>query len=110
GLPVGNYVGAAIELTPASAGPWTAMLLLVEQFPAGTDGTPIARNLVRNMLEVSWNETLPPSASPQQRLFESRPMSLPAGTRTDRVQVVGWVQGMGDKMVALAQSACLPPD
>jgi hypothetical protein len=105
GPALANYMGASIELTPPNGGPWTAVLLLVEQIPAGIDGTPIARNLVRNMLVTSWDPAQLPPSEPL-RLHESRPMSLPAGTQAQRVQAVGWVQDAKGKRVALAQSAC----
>jgi hypothetical protein len=104
GLPLADYVGASIEWTATTADAWTAVLLLVEQIPAGTQATPIERHLVRNMLQTSWNAR--PSAATPDRYFESRPMSLPAGTRVERLRVVGWVQDASGKVVALAQSAC----
>ncbi len=102
GLPLADYVGASIEWTSAGAGPWTATLLLVQQIPAGTQGTPIERHLVRNMLQTTWSA----DASAPQRFFESRPMSLPASTPLERLSVVGWVQDAKGRVVALAQSAC----
>ena len=108
GPALANYVGASIELSPPSGGPWTAVLLLVESIAAGSEGTPIARQLVRNMLLTAWD--LAPMPAAPQRLFESRPMSLPEGTRPERVQVVGWVQDAQGQLMALAQSACPPPD
>ena len=106
GLPLANYVGASMELVPASGGPWSAVLALVESIPAGVDGTPIARNLVRNTLAISWSESVDrPSTSPS-RFLELRPMSLPPGTHPDRLQVVGWVQNAKGVMVAVAQSVC----
>ena len=107
GVALANYMGASIELTPASGGPWTAVLLLVEQIPAGSDGTPIARNLVRNMLVTSWDLSHM-QASKLPRFYEARPMSLPEGTQANRVQVVGWVQDAQGKLAALAQSVCEP--
>jgi hypothetical protein len=104
GLPLADYVGASIEWTPATGGPWTATLLLVQQIPAGTQGTPIERHLVRNMLQITWSDPSPATA--MERFFESRPMSLPAGARVAPLRVVGWVQDANDKLVALAQSAC----
>jgi hypothetical protein len=104
GLPLADYVGASIEWTPATGGPWTATLLLVQEISAGTQGTPIERHLVRNMLQITWGANSP--ASTLERYFESRPLSLPASTPLERLSVVGWVQDASDKLVALAQSAC----
>lgn len=108
GLPVVNYVGTSIELQPASGGPWTAVLLLVEHIPAGTEGTPIERHLVRNMLVTQWDGTGASPAAPPSRFYESRPMSLPEGTRFRRLHAVGWVQDAQGRVVALARSACDP--
>jgi hypothetical protein len=58
GLPLADYIGASIELKPvpraAGPRPWTAWLLLVETIAAGSEGTPIERNLVRNALVQEW--------------------------------------------------------
>lgn len=106
GLPYNNYIGASIELKPATGGPWQAWLLLVETIPAGTEGTPIERNLVRNTLRAAWSRTETLSTEEQKRLFESRPMSIPEGAQAERLRVVGWVQDARGRVVAAAQSRC----
>ena len=114
GVALGGYVGASIALTPSGRSslpihPMTAYLLLVEEIPAGTDGTPVARNLVRNSLEVTWNEPgeSAPQANARKRLYESRPMSIPQGTNPDRLRVVGWVEDVNGKLIASAASVCV---
>lgn len=114
GVALGGYIGASIALTPARGGnlpihPMIAHLLLVEEIPAGTDGTPVARDLVRNSLEVRWNEPgeSAPQADTRKRLYESRPMSLPQGANPDRIRVVGWVEDVNGKVIASAASACV---
>jgi hypothetical protein len=109
GPPFGGYIGTSIELTPAAGGPWKAWLLLVETIPAGSDGTPIARNLVRNALQPSWDVAKPLSKDEQERLFESRPLSIPEGAKSDRLRVVGWVEDGRGRIRAIAQSQCVPP-
>ena len=117
GVALGGYVGASIALTPARGDtkttqlpihPMTAHLLLVEEIPAGTDGTPDARNLVRNSLEVRWNEPgeSEPQANARKRLYESRPMSIPQGANPDRLRVVGWVEDVKGLVIATAASVC----
>ncbi len=124
GLPLSGYVGASIELKPvparAEAKPWTAWLLLVEAIAAGSDGTPVARNLVRNVLVQAWD---PANAAPAAdtaadttpgvkrvpRLFESRPMNIPEGAKPERLRVVGWVQDAQGRVFAAAQSKCVVP-
>jgi hypothetical protein len=120
GVALGGYMGTSIELKPARGAalprqPLTAWLLMVEAVPAGTDGTPVARSLVRNAL---WpvlglrNELLnieqtknrqPPGPA---RLFESRPMSIPAGANPERLRVVGWVEDASGRVIASAASVC----
>jgi hypothetical protein len=109
GLPFNGYIGVSIELNPANGGPWKAWLLLVETIPAGTEGTPIARNLVRNALQPAWDGSRPLSKKEQQRLFELRPMNIPEGTNLDRLSVVGWVEDPRGQIRAIAQSRCARP-
>lgn len=101
GLAIGGYVGASIEWTGAPPSAWTGWLALVETLPAGTEGSPVARYLVRNVLQVTW-----PPGSPRQR--ESRPMNVPEGARPERLRVVGWVEDARGRVRAIAASACAP--
>jgi hypothetical protein len=109
GLPFNDYIAASIELKPAGRGPWTAWLALVETVPAGTEGSPVERNLVRNLFQPAWDGGKPLSKAEQIRLFEARPMSIPAGARADRLRVVGWVEDARGDIRAIAQSRCAPP-
>ncbi len=106
GLPFNGYIGASIELKPAGRGPWRAWLALVETIPAGTEGSPVARNLVRNTLQPAWDGNRPLSKNERQRLFESRPMSVPEGVNPQRLRVVGWLEDARGHMKAIAQSRC----
>ena len=119
GVALGGYMGASIELTArlgtALPGePLTAWLVLVEAVPAGTDGTPVTRNLVRNAFKSSWNINSSLSISdqstkrptPPNRLYESRPMSIPVGANPDRLQVIGWVEDAKGRVIAGAGSVC----
>lgn len=103
GLPVNNYIGASIELVRAgrAQGELDAWLLLVEALPAGTEGSPVARNLVRNVLQLRR-----PAGNAPWR--EVRPMSLPAGTQPGRLRVFGWVQDASGAVLATALSNCPP--
>lgn len=107
GLPFNGYVGASIELKPATGGPWTAWLVLVETLPPGIEDSPVERNLVRNSLRVTW--AAPRVAQPKDepaRLFESRPMALPEGVRPERLRVVGWVEDARGRVAAASYSRC----
>lgn len=108
GLPFNDYIAASMALSPAGRGPWTAWLALVETIPAGTEGSPVERNLVRNLLQPAWDGTRPLSKAEQKRLFESRPMRIPEGARPERLRVVGWVEDARGDIRAIAQSRCAP--
>jgi hypothetical protein len=112
GLPVSGYIGASVQLqhlppagTPA---PWTAWLALVETIPAGTEASPVPRNLVRNLLQPLWHGREQLSKGEQTAWLESRAMDIPAGTDPARLRVVGWVQDAGGRVFAAAQSRCTP--
>jgi hypothetical protein len=107
GLAFNGYMGASIELKPGSGGPWQGWLVLVETLPAGTEGSPVARNLVRNALRPAWDTSAALSNEEQLRRFESRPMNIPEGARPDRLRVVGWVEDARGRIVAAAQSRCV---
>lgn len=104
GLPFNGYIGTSIELKPARGGPWSAWLLLVETIPAGVEGTPVERNLVRNALQVAWDGR-PPGT---KQLYEDRPMAIPEGARPERLRVMGWVEGSDGRVGAMAVSRCKP--
>lgn len=102
GLPVSDYIGASIELKPAGAHAWKAWLLLVETLPAGTEGSPVERNLVRNAFTTDWaaGNTSVPSR------YELRPMRFAEGAQPSRLRVVGWVEDSRGRIRAIAQSRC----
>lgn len=110
GLPVSGYIGASIAFRgtadKAAGQPWTAWLALVEALPAGTETSPVPRNLVRNLLQVQWDGSNQLSKQAQLRFIESRPLDVPAGTNTGRLRVIGWVQDASGRIVAAAQSRC----
>lgn len=112
GLVLSGYVGASVELKPVPAGAqkqaWTAWLALVETLPEGTEGTPVARNLVRNVFQSPWNVRDQLSKKEQPRLFESRVMSVAQGVHPDRLRVIGWVEDAKGEVLAAAQSRCMP--
>jgi hypothetical protein len=109
GLPVNGYVGTSIELKPGrGAPPLRAWLLLVERLPAGTEGSPVERNLVRNVLQLSWNAD---SARPQPGAtgyFETRAMAIPSGADAARLRLVGWVEDDRGRLRDIAASGCTP--
>ncbi len=119
GVALGGYMGASIELSlrgKPSAGqrqivyPLAAWLLLAEALPAGAEGSPVPRLLVRNALQVSWKERNKLSHSERSdsapRFRESRPMSLPEGSNPDQLRAIGWVQDATGRVIASAASVC----
>jgi hypothetical protein len=102
GLRVNDYVGTSIELQPARGGPWKVWLLLVENLPAGTEGSSVERNLVRNSFSVEW----PAAAKGTARRYELRPMRVPEGAKFSRLRVVGWLEDAHGKIAAISQSRC----
>lgn len=102
GLAFNGYIGASIELRERAPGPWRAWLLLVEALPPGSERSPVARNVVRNVLQVSWN------GRGGQR-SEARSMSIPEGARLDRLRVVGLLEDTRGRIRGIAQSRCAPP-
>ena len=115
GQPFNDYLGASITFThgalPSSSGPWHFYLLLVESVPAQSEGTPVPRQLVRNVFTGTWaqehaaQERSRPGHA-QAALQEMRPLRIPDGAQADRLRVVGWVQDAKGQVVAAAQSAC----
>lgn len=99
GLPFNDYIGTSIEWRGASGeGPWTAWVVLVESVAAGTEGSPVARHLVRNALELQWR--------PGTALRESRVMRIPEGAHPDRLAVIGWVEDARGTVSAIARTHC----
>ena len=111
GLPLADYVGASIELNPIPASArgqnWTAWLALVETLPAGTEGSPVARNLVRNLLQAPWNVRKQLLKTEQHRFFDQRSMSIAPGVDASRLRVIGWVEDQNGQIVAAAASQCV---
>jgi hypothetical protein len=110
GLPVGGYLGTSIELKPIPAAvkgrQWTAWLALVETLPAGTEGSPVERNLVRNVIQVPWDGRKKPAKGQPSRFFEARSMSIAPGANPQRMRVLGWVEDDKGRVLAAAQSRC----
>lgn len=110
GLPLADYLGASIELKPIPAAAkqqrWTAWLALVETLPAGTEGSPTERNLVRNLLQSTWDGRKPLSKTEQNRFFESRSMNIAADANPNRLRVIGWVEDEKGQVRVAAQSRC----
>lgn len=100
GQPVADYIGTSIELRRQPGATGRAWLLLVEQLPAGAEGSPVPRNLVRNVFELPWRG---------QALYEARAMQIHEGARVERLRLVGLVHDAAGRLVAAVQSHCKSP-
>lgn len=100
-----DYIGTSIELKGAGRGPWQGWLLLVEALPAGTEGSPVERLLVRNVFRPPWE--LPAARAGAARL-ERRSMQIHAGARPERLRLVALVQDAQGRMRAITQTVCRP--
>ncbi len=113
GLPFNGYVGTSIELKPvprlARGSQWTGWLALVETLPAGAEGSPVERNLVRNLFKAQWKTSGANTAKAAARWFDSRSMSLAEGANPERLRLVGWVEDAHGRVVNAAVSRCVPP-
>lgn len=98
-----DYIAASIELQNGGRGPWQAWLLLVESLPAGTEGSPVARNLVRNVFRPDWAR--PVSRRPG-RLAETRAIQIHAGASPERLRLVAIVQDARGSIKAITQTEC----
>lgn len=110
GLALSGYIGASIALqpvpSPGKARAVTAWLALVETLPAGLEGSPVERNLVRNIFQSAWNLPVTLSKTEQKRWFEQRSMSVAEGVNPDRLQVIGWLSDAQGRVLVAAQSVC----
>jgi len=105
GLPFNGYIGTSTTLQPAGQGPWATWVALVETLPAGTEGSAVERNLVRNVLQLSWQRG---AGSKPGKFSEIRAMRIPEGANPERLRVVGWVEDGRGRIGAIAQTRCEP--
>jgi hypothetical protein len=112
GVALGGYVGASIELTlPKGAQlqePVEAWLVLVETLPRNFENSPVSRNLVRNVLQPTWNIRNLLQNKERISFKETRPLNIPQGAKPERLQVVGWVQDAAGRVLIAAESTCPP--
>lgn len=110
GLPFNNYVGTSIRYQaspPAHNRDLVVWQVLVETIPAGIEGTPIERNLVRNTLIRHWQQQSTLSKSKQFEESDSRPMSIPEGAKAERLRLVGWIEDASGHVLTATQTKCI---
>ena len=116
GPAVSDYVGITVSyrgnLPTESTREWTVSLALVEQIPAGTEGTPVRRNLVRNLFQSKWDMrdqlskenllNLPRNT----RWMERRAMQITPDADPARLALIGWMEDASGQVVATARAEC----
>ena len=53
-----DYIGTSVTLKQPGRERWRPWLLLVEKLPAGLEGSPVPRNLVRNVFRPEWGKPM----------------------------------------------------
>lgn len=98
-----DYLGVSLELPRPGRERWQPWLLLVETLPAGTEGSPVARNLVRNVFRPDWGR---PMARAPGRLAETRSMQIHEGARPERLSLVAVLHDQRGRIRAIARTEC----
>ena len=114
GVALGGYIGTSLvfktSTRPRHLEKLNAWLVLIETIPAGTEGTPIVRNIVRNVLQPPYDVRKQLSKNEHVVFQEIRPLSIPPGATPERLRVVGWVQNAKGHILSAAQSVCRLPE
>ena len=80
----------------------TVWLALVEQVDAGSDGTPVARSLLRSVAGPLPLSTLQPG----KPLTHLRALRWPTSAEPTRLQARAWIEGPDGRLLAVAADAC----
>ena len=101
-----GYVGLSLAVTRAKPLPAGAVayMALVERVPAGSEGSPVARQLVRAVVGPLPLGEL--ATQPKVQYF--RATRLPEAARPERLGSVGWVESAQGAVLAAAQSPTGP--
>jgi hypothetical protein len=99
-----GYLGLQLEFVgrpPAGASAWLA---LVELLPAGSDGSPQPRQLLRAVSgPLPLDNTVPSRA-----MHHLAAMRWPDGARPERLQARGWIETSDGRLLAVAADRCGP--
>ncbi|MDB5912127.1 MAG: hypothetical protein JWP22_802 [Ramlibacter sp.] len=98
-----DYIAASMELKKPGRASWRPWLLLVERLPAGTEGSPVARNLVRNVFRPDWDQARRRGPG---GLADLRALQIHAGARAERLRLVGVLQDARGRIRAIGQTEC----
>ena len=103
GAAFNDYVGTTMELKDPGREPWRAWLLLVEVLPAGTEGSPVARNLVRNVFRPDWSKVVGRAPG---RLAEARAMQIHEGAKPERLRLVAVLLDSRGRIRSISRTEC----
>ena len=105
GIAFNGYIGVSIEFKHSSAAPpakdlpLTGWLALVETLPAGTEGSPLERQLVRGLFKSDWDRRQPGAVL-------SRSMAVSEGVNPERLSLVGWLENARGELLTATRSRC----
>lgn len=100
-----DYIGTSMQLKEPGRERWRPWLLLVEKLPAGLEGSPVPRNLVRNVFRPEWGKVM---ARSRDLVAEDRAMQIHEGARPDRLRLVGVLADGHGVIRAITQTECSP--
>ena len=108
GPALNGYIGIGLRIGPVPRALEGAQIAiaLVETLPAGTEGSPVARNLVRNVHYPAWKGHFSLSKTKKSVFSETRTMNIPEGAQPDRLQLVAWVWDRHGQVVAAYRTDC----
>ncbi len=100
-----GYIGVEMRLKPATRQRLppgsSAWLALVERVEAGSEGTPVARDLVRTVAGP-----LPLGGTKGQDTQHLRALRWPATALPERLQTRAWIEGPDGQVLAVAADRC----
>jgi hypothetical protein len=100
-----DYIGTSMALKRPGRERWRPWLLLVEKLPAGLEGSPVPRTLVRNVFRPEWGKVM---SRPRDLVAEDRAMQIHEGARADRLRLVGVLADGHGVIRAITQTECRP--
>jgi len=98
-----DYVGVSMELKDPGRVRWHAWLLLVEELPAGLEGSPVPRNLVRGVFRPDWWRV---AARAPGMLAETRAMRVAESAKPERLRLVAVLQDGHGEIRAITETGC----
>jgi hypothetical protein len=98
-----DYIGTSMELNAPGQHDWQPWLLLLEELPAGTEGSPVERHLVRNVFRPDWSR---PAGGRRGALADTRAMQIHEGARPERLRLVGVLADSRGRIRAISRTAC----